>query len=243
MSTASPIRWPRRQGIRFLLRAGIRAAFLGILDQKIEGRENLPKKGPAILVGNHFAFLDPLVFIALTDLPIEFFSGFTNPYAPRWTRIFTDAWGTIRVRRGSSSRDALLAAEGILRQGGLMGIFPEGGNWAQVLRPARPGAALLAVKTDAPIVPVGLTGLFEAFPFWPNGRRAPVTIRIGQPFRPQLDPTAGMRQQMEQAADQIMHQIAALIPASCHGVYSTDPALREAAREAARYPFDGAAEG
>lgn len=238
-----PIPYPRRQAIRFLLRSGIRLAFAAVLKLTIEGRENLPRRGPAILVGNHFAFLDPLMFIYLLDEPLEFFGGFTNPYAPRWTRIFTDGWGTIRVRRGSSSRDALQAAEGILRQGGIMGIFPEGGNWAQVLRPPRPGTALLAVKTDTPVIPVGLSGLYEAFPLRRNGRRAPVTVRIGKPFQPQTDPAASLRVRMEQAGEDLMQHIAQLIEPEKRGVYAADPALREAAQAVARYPFADAPEG
>ena len=55
----------------------------------------------------------------------------------------------------------LLVAETLLKRGGIIGIFPEGGNWATVLRPARPGPAYLATQTGAPLLPVGIDGLID----------------------------------------------------------------------------------
>jgi len=66
----------------------------------------------------------------------------------------------------------------------VLSIFPEAGSWAKVLRPARPGAALLASRTQALILPVGLTGLTNLFPSIRKGKRATVTIKVGKPFGP-----------------------------------------------------------
>jgi 1-acyl-sn-glycerol-3-phosphate acyltransferase len=235
--------YPRRRAIRTVLRTGIAAAFNILMDLRIEGKENLPKSGPLILVGNHFAFLDPVAMIRITPYPLEFLGGLRTPNAPAWTDVFRILWGTILVRRGSSSRDALLAAQGVLEQNGVMAVFPEGGSWATVLRPPRPGTALLAAKTPARIVPVGLDGLLDVFPSAAKGKRARVTVRIGQPFGPlEKDPKITLRQHMDKLGHEMMRHIAALIPPERRGFYSDDPAIRAAAAGTEIYPWETVAE-
>lgn len=242
--TLADIRYPRRRAIRTILKAGI-AAALGILaNVEISGKENLPKEGPLLVVGNHFSFLDPVVLIHALPYPVEFVGGPTTPNAPGWSNIFRKLWGVLPIRRGASSRDGLLAAETILKQKGVLSIFPEGGSWASVLRPPRPGAALLATRTPAKIMPVGLDGLTEIFPKAGKGQRARVHIRFGVPFGPfTLDRRdSSIREHMEQVGHEMMRQIAGLIPAERRGFYSDDPAIREAAKGADAYPFQYAEE-
>jgi 1-acyl-sn-glycerol-3-phosphate acyltransferase len=109
-----------------------------------------------------------------------------------------------------------------------------------VLRPARPGTAYLAVESRAPLLPIGLDGLLELFPWLGKGRRATVTVRIGKPFGP--FEVGGRRRERREAlvaiGDEIMRRIAELIPPERRGVYSDDPAIRAAAAEAAVFPYD-----
>jgi 1-acyl-sn-glycerol-3-phosphate acyltransferase len=236
--------YPRRQAVRWLLRAGIAAAFRVLADFHINGRENLPESGPLLVVGNHFSFLDPVAVIHIIPYPMEFIGGTRAPNAPRWSDIFRTLWGVVPVVRGGSSRDGLLRAQRLLEQKAVLGIFPEGGSWATVLRPARPGAALLALRTGARVLPIGLTGLTEMFPALAKGRRARVTVNIGRPFGPfRLEPgERASRAALDQIGGEIMRQIAALIPPEERGFYSDDPAVREAARGTEIYPWDGVVE-
>ena len=243
-SSNSKLRYPRRRVVRQILRTGIAAAFSILADFDIHGRENLPSSGPLILVGNHFNFLDPVAFIHFTPYPLEFLGGLRTPNAPPWTELFRQAWGILPVRRGSSSRDSLLNAQGILEQNGVLAIFPEGGSWASVLRPPRPGAALLAVKTPARILPIGLDGLWNVFPAFGKGKRARVTVRIGKPFGPfENNPKLPIRKQMDDLGHQMMNKIAELIPPERRGFYSEDPAIRAAALGTEIYPWDSIREG
>lgn len=245
MTAAQPgpqtVPYPRRRALRALLRAGAALGFAALADFRIEGRENLPKHGPLLLVGNHFSFLDPVAMIYITRYPLEFLGGTLNPGAPRWTKVFRDAWGILPVNRGGSSRDALLRAEHVLRQNGVLCIFPEGGNWATVLRPARPGAALLAARTGVPVVPVGFDGLLDVFPLR-AGRRARVTVRIGPAFGPFGSGSRPTRADLEHTGSEMMRQIAALLPPERRGFFSDDPAVRAAALGTELYPWDGAPE-
>jgi 1-acyl-sn-glycerol-3-phosphate acyltransferase len=237
-----PFQYPRRRVIRWLLRAGITFAFWVLMDLKIEGKENLPQKGPYIAIGNHFHFLDPLALILAIPEPMEFVGGYTTPNAPAWTEFFRKAWGVLMIRRGASSRDGLNAAQSTLEQKGILAIFPEGGSWATVLRPPRQGTALLAMRTTAPILPVGIHGLTEVFPTLAKGHHAKVVIRIGKPFQLSLDPALSMRDQMESAGHQMMRKVQELIPPDHHGYYSADPAVRAAAKGTEIYPWENSSE-
>lgn len=244
-SDANLVRYPRRLIVRGFMRGIIRALFSGMMHIQVNGKDNLPQSGPLLLVSNHFAFLDPVAVIHITNYPLEFIGGSQTPNAPAWTNVFRQAWGILPIVRGGSSRDGLLRAQKLLEQRGVLCIFPEGGSWATVLRPPRPGAALLAARTDAMLVPIGLDGLTEVFQSLAKGRRARVTINIGKPFGPfRLDVRdRSARQAMDEVGHEIMRRIAELIPPEKRGFYSEDPAIREAAKGTEIYPWDGVVEG
>lgn len=243
MKTELLIRYPRRRTIRAILKAGIALILSLIVEVKVEGRENLPKDGPALIVANHFSFLDPVAMILVIPHPLEFFGGLRTPNAPGWTNVFRQAWGVLTVRRGTSSRDALVAGQQVLDQKGFVCIFPEGGSWAHVIRPPRPGAALVAARSNAPIIPVGFDGWTEVFPL-KLGRRARVTVRIGQPFGPyNVDiRDRSSRGRLDDIGHEMMMKIAELLPPERRGYCSDDPAIREAAKGTEIYPWEGVVE-
>jgi 1-acyl-sn-glycerol-3-phosphate acyltransferase len=230
--------YPRRRAIRLVMRLGIRVAFAALSNLRIIGRENLPKTGPLIVVANHFHFADPVAVIRATPWPMDFLGGFQMVDAPPMVTWLPKLWGIYPVHRGTGSRMALRASVAVLAQKGVMGIFPEGGSWASVLRPARPGAAYVAAETGVPLLPLGLDGLVDLFPRLRRGRRATVTVRIGKLFGPFSAEGRGRerRRQLEEIGHEIMKQIAALLPPERQGLYSADPGIRAAAQEAAAYP-------
>lgn len=233
------IRYPRRQAIRSLLRAGIRLVLPFFADVEVTGRENMPQKGPLLMVSNHFSFLDPVALIKITDWPMEFIGGVRRPNAPALVNWFPDAWGILPAYRGSVARGTILASKSALAQGGVLTIFPEGGSWATVLRPPRPGAAFLSTVCNAPILPVGLNGLTDVFPKFRKGKRARVHIEIGKPFGPFFVSERGEtnRSRLEEIGNEMMRRIAALISPAQRGYYSDDPAVREAAKGTEIYPW------
>jgi 1-acyl-sn-glycerol-3-phosphate acyltransferase len=219
-------------------------AFGAIAHLEVSGRENMPDAGPMLVIANHFHFADPACLIHVVRAPLEFLGGFNMPNAPAIVHIFPGMYGVYAVRRGEVSRNAMRAAKSVLAQGGLIGIFPEAGSWAQVLRPARPGAPFIAAETGAPVLPVGIDGMNEIFPSLRQGKRARVTVRIGSPIGPFQAPGRGRarRARLGEIGDQMMRAIAELIPAEKHGVFSADPAIRAAAQGAAAYPWENATE-
>ena len=237
--SGSLYRYPRRL-TRALLRWLTRLIFLSLTRFQVIGQENIPEGEPLLVVGNHFHFADPVAMIRVMPWPLEFIGGFRMPFAPKWITWIPKLWGYHAVQRGTGSREALRNAESVLHEGGVLGIFPEGGSWATVLRPPRPGTAFLAVRTGARILPLGFDGLLDIFPSLRRGRRARVTVRIGKPFGPFQATGQGRerRTQLEEIGHTIMRNIAELIPPERRGHYSDDPATRAAARGTEVYPWE-----
>ena len=110
----------------------------------------MPSSGPLLLVANHFHYADPVAVVTCVPWTTEFIGGAQMPNAPAAVTIIPKMWGILPVHRGKASRDALRHATTILAHGGILGIFPEAGSWATVLRPARPGEYHL--KTTGQVV-------------------------------------------------------------------------------------------
>lgn len=244
MTKALPITYPRRKYFRWFLHQLSRLAFWLLADVRIVGKENVPKDEPLFIVGNHFSFIDPVCFVRLFSWKLEFVGGAEMPHAPEIVKFIPKLWGYYPLYRGTGARDSLRSAEQVIKKGGYLGIFPEGGSWAEILRPARPGTAYLATRTGARILPVGLVGLNNIFPL-KFGKRAQIEFRIGKPFGPLKASGRGRerREQLDEMGHEIMRSVAELLPQEKRGRYSDDPAIREAAKAFEAYPWEDKFEG
>lgn len=237
-------RYPHRPAARRILCWLSRLTLKTLSHFEVVGQENIPASGPLLVVGNHFDFADPVATIAALPYPLEFFAGTQRPAAPAIAKWIPELWKVYLVGRGTGSRYALKAAESVMQQNGVLAIFPEGGAWAQVLRPPRPGTAYVATRTNVPILPLGITGMSDIFPSLRQGRRTRVTVRVGRPFGPYSVNGHGRnrREQLDAIGHDIMQHIAALLPPEQHGIYATDPAIRAAAEAVAAYPWESTSE-
>jgi 1-acyl-sn-glycerol-3-phosphate acyltransferase len=238
------IKYPRRVFMRRFLRFLSKVAFGILCDFQIEGEENLPDTGPLLVIGNHFSFIDPVALLRTLPYPIEFVGGAVFPHAPKLVRSLPQLWGYYPVFRGTGSRFALRAAEEILKQNGVLGIMPEGGSWAEVLRPARPGAAYLASQSGAKVLPLGIYGLNSIFPIQ-FGKRPRAVVKIGKPVGPFTTTGRGRekRGQLDQIGLELMKAIADQLPDSYRGFLAEDPATRKAALGTEDYPWESLVEG
>jgi len=238
------IKYPRRIIIRGLLKILAKASISLLSDFRIEGEENLPVSGPLLVIANHFSFIDPVALLGSLPYSIEFVGGAEFPHAPKIVQFIPQLWGYYPVFRGTGSRYALRAAEEILNQNGVLGIMPEGGSWAEVLRPARPGAAYLASQTGARVLPLGIYGLNSIFPLR-LGKKPPTVVKIGKPVGPFTTTGRGRerRDQLDQIGLELMKAIAAQLPDHFRGFLADDPAVREAARGTEEYPWESLVEG
>jgi 1-acyl-sn-glycerol-3-phosphate acyltransferase len=238
------ITYPRRLWIRRILKALSRAAFSLLSDFEVRGAENLPKSGPLLVIGNHFSFIDPVAVIRALPYPIEFVGGAEFPHAPSIVKFLPKIWGYYPVFRGTGSRFALRAAEQILAQNGVLGIMPEGGSWAEVLRPARPGAAYLASQTGAKVLPLGIYGLNDIFPL-KLGSRPKAVVSVGKPVGPFQASGRGRerREQLDEIGLELMQAIARQLPDHYRGFLAEDPKTRAAAQGSEMYPWENHVEG
>lgn len=235
------MKYPRRLMIRSILKGLIQVALRTFSDFSVIGEENIPETGPLIITGNHFSFADSIAMLHIAPPSIEMFSGANPAFTPGWAKLLPRLWGVLYVYRGTGSRQAIRDAEFVLGQKGFFGIFPEGGAWAEMLRPARPGAAYLAARTDAQILPVGFSGFNDVLPLRFRNQ-SKVSIRIGKPYGPVVISGRGRerRQQLDNLGDRIMKEIADLLPDHLRGKFSSDPAVRERAKEVEEYPWEQA---
>ena len=175
---------------------------------KIEGIENVPSAGPAILAANHVSWLDPPALGSACPRPIRFLIARTV-YERRAARWFYGGMRAIPVEPGCANPRGLRIAARALLSGELVGVFPQGLGLARGgARQPAPGALLLAALTRAPFVPVALSGTDRA---WPPGRRVPrpraVRVRFGKPYTPWGTKARPDRAEMSSALDELMSRI------------------------------------
>lgn len=207
------MQYPRRVFVRNMVRlAGRMIGALAARPQVI-GEENLPPKGPLILVGNHIAVIEVGMMMTYTPYPLEVMAAGDIPLDPRY-KWMADLWGIIPIKRGSMDRDGMNMALDVLEQGGVVGLFPEGGIWETTLRQARQGVAWLSSKANAPIVPIGFGGIEGALAQMMKFKRPRMTMNIGRmipPIRADL-PGISRKDALQEGADMVMERIAELIP-------------------------------
>jgi 1-acyl-sn-glycerol-3-phosphate acyltransferase len=182
---------------------------------RVEGREHVPRRGPVILAANHRSFLDSIFLPLVVRRRVTFVAKAEYFDDPK-TAWFFRGVGQIPIRRegGSAGERALASATEVLRNGRVFGIYPEGTRTRDgFLHRGHTGVARLALRSGAPIVPVGLVGTDEVQPV---DKRLPrlfrhVTVRFGEP----IDPArfAGRehdRLVLREVTDEVMYEICQL---------------------------------
>lgn len=144
---------------------------------KIIGKENIPKDGPILIAGNHKHLYDQCLAIIATKRGIHYMAK-KEYFDNKKTAWFFKANGCISVDRSKKDPKAVELALSVLKDGGAIGLFPEGtrNKTKEFLLPFKFGAVSMAKKTDAYIVPFGLTGDYKF-------RSKNLTIRFGKPFK------------------------------------------------------------
>ena len=185
MTNEEAHRLAREKGVSRPLYAVVRAlavAFMRVWFRlRISGAEHIPARGPAIVAPNHKSFWDAFFVGAATRRHVRFMGKvelFGGPWGGLLVRL-----GAFPVRRGEADAEALETARTILRQGGVLALFPEGTRIrdAEHLGSPRRGLGRLALETGAPVVPAAITGSEHLFlgPF-PKPKR--VQLAFAEPI-------------------------------------------------------------
>lgn len=196
---------------------------------RVEGLGNVPRSGPFIMVSNHNSNLDP-PFIGgaigrHVGRPIHFMA---KEEIRHWPLVgwLARGSGVFFVRRGERDRAAQRVALEHLAAGRPIGIFPEGTRSLDgVMGEPKAGVALLAMRSGAPLLPVGISGSGKIFPGrsrWPHRTR--VDMRIGEPFNLVHQPEGRLdREALAEGTERIMQEIADLLPKWQRGRYRAGP--------------------
>ena len=154
---------------------------------RVSGREHVPAKGGAVIAANHCSYLDPPVLAGCSNRRIVHFMArdtlFSNPLA-RW---FFPRVGVIALDRTKGDLGALKKAIATLKEGRVIGLFPEGTRSPDgQMRAAKGGIGFLIAKGDVPVVPLYISGTFAAFPKGADKfRPGRLVARFGPPIAPE----------------------------------------------------------
>lgn len=187
----------------------------------IEGSENVPAEGAAIIACNHPGELDVVVLGYSSPRQIYFMAKeelfHIHPFLTWWLHRV----GAFPVRRGRQDVQAVTKSIEIVKQGKVLGMFPEGTrDRDRGLTRGRTGAVRIALEVGAPIVPAAVVGVSRLNREWRNPLRRPmVTVRFGEPIH--LPDVGKANAETFQAyTDTVMFAIAEMLPCELRGIYS-----------------------
>ncbi|MDX6641750.1 MAG: 1-acyl-sn-glycerol-3-phosphate acyltransferase [Solirubrobacteraceae bacterium] len=191
-----------------IVRAIVTAMAYGFFRMRAMAAEQVPASGPVILAPNHFSFFDHFFLAAALRRKVRFMAK-SQLFKRPMQFVYTHG-GVFPVRRGHRDDDAFITAELILRRGGAVAMYCEGGRsrTGTLSEHAKPGIGRLALESGAPIVPVAIYGSAKVRN-WKKLQFPKVTVLYGTPFRFETV-AAPTREQSQAAADEIFDEIKAL---------------------------------
>jgi 1-acyl-sn-glycerol-3-phosphate acyltransferase len=195
----------------------LRPLFTFVYRIEINGREHVPKSGPCVLAANHVSVMDGF-FLALAVTRQVRFMAKSELYRVPVVKQILHAVGAFPVERGADAGRAVAAGVALLKQGAVIGVFPEGTSLPDKKRGYKRGAARLALASGAPLIPVALIGTELALEPRTHRIRMPrVRIVIGEPIRVEgLEPTEAaateLTARLQQAIETLVASASATAP-------------------------------
>jgi 1-acyl-sn-glycerol-3-phosphate acyltransferase len=187
--------------------------FWMLFGLRVEGREHEPPSGPVLAICNHVSALDPPIAGVVLRRRARFMAKEELLQVPV-LGVLLRAIGVFPVRRGEPDRQSIRTALEALLRGDLLLMFPEGTRSADGrLRAAEPGAALLALRTGAAVLPMAVIGTHRVMPKGARlPRPRPVVVRLGPPLSVPRQEGRLDRTLLEAWGQRFMAAIAALLP-------------------------------
>ena len=208
----------RRRLLRFLLRT-IGFSLLAKVDQ-VDGFENFPQHGPAILMINHIALIDPIVVLHVAPrniVPLAKIEVYSYPVIG----IFPRLWGVIPVRREEFDRRAVQQVLEVLKAGEIVLVAPEGTRSPQ-LSQGKEGVAYLASRSGAPVIPVAVDGTigYPTFRLSQRWKEPSAHITFGKPFYFRSEVKHPGKEELRNMTDEAMYILAGMLPEHRRGYYA-----------------------
>ena len=198
----------------------VRILLLLLTRRQVRGHDNIPSQGPLLVVANHLSLADPPLLNVSLEREVVFMAK-AKLFRFGVLSYFMHGLGAFPVHRGRPDRQALRQAEQVLAQGLTLIVFPEGmRSRGGKLQHSFSGPALIAMRSGAPILPVGITGTEKlATEAWLL-RRPQIMVNIGHPFY--LPPVNGKltKTKLDELTKYIMERVAELLPVEYRGTYA-----------------------
>ena len=208
--------------------AMIQKVLNAIADVEIVHPEYLPENGAVILATNHMSRFDiPLLGVTPTrpDIRPLVADKYLNYPVLRW---FSEQAGAIWIDRSKADFTAFRQAIEIIKQGGCLGIAPEGTrSTTKELLEGKSGIVLLAIKTGVQVVPAGISGTETAVENLMRFKRPHLKLNYGPPFQLPALSRENREEELQKSTDEVMCRIAALLPEKYHGFYVGHPRIKE----------------
>ncbi|MBE9474022.1 MAG: 1-acyl-sn-glycerol-3-phosphate acyltransferase [Chloroflexi bacterium] len=205
-----------------------RVLFFLLTRLRVYGRENIPRKGGYIAAANHLSIIEvPLAYCLLKRYDVTGLIAKKHQKNP-FFRFMINALDGIWLNREEIDTRALKAARDHLKGGGVLGVAPEGTRSdTGALLQAKTGIAFLADQADVPILPVAVSGTWQITSEILTFRRPVIKVNVGEPFSlPKVD-RKERDKDLRRNTDEIMCQLAALLPPENRGVYANHPRVLE----------------
>ena len=198
----------------------VRIVLFLLTRRELIGQQNIPNRGPLLVVANHLSLADPPLLNICLGREVMFMAK-AKLFRFRVLGYFIRSLGAFPVRQGRPDRKALRQAEQVLRQGTALVIFPEGmRSRSAKLQSSFSGSALIAFRSGATILPVGITGTEKLESMAWLLRRPKIVVNVGYPFH--LPPISGRltKTGLDGLTNHIMERVAELLPIEYRGTYA-----------------------
>ena len=197
---------PRSRPVRYLL--GFFSLFLcGVFTKfSVEGKQNLPKRGPYILAPNHTDDVDPAPITAAIIKPITYLMAEDQAKLPWYKAWGPWTYGVMLVNRSNLQISTIKNIQKQIKKKEIICIFPEGTVKGEGLKKGKKGVAYFAIKNEIPIIPTGVHGTRGVLKKIKKARRESVKVVFGSPiFTKSGD-------DIEKTTEKVMREIKKLLP-------------------------------
>jgi 1-acyl-sn-glycerol-3-phosphate acyltransferase len=216
--------------MRNFLKWFIRTIFNLIAKIEITGVKNVPENGAFVIATNHIGIIDIAMFHYVFDRFDMFIPVAEKWEKVGWIRFLGQHLNFLFVDRFNPDLKALRKMIGLMETGHALVIAPEGTrSRTGALIEGKPGVAYLAARSGFPVIPVAITGTEDKVIFGnvKRFRKSPVTLTAGTPFIVPPLPKGNRDEALKNNLDEIMCQIAAILPERYRGFYAEHPRLKE----------------